>query len=99
MKLKMIALSIALMTSATAGDIPQSQWKINMQQTMFNLVQTGYKIVSVVKDQSDSLDVYYLQNDKSVWMCQEHHSTYKEKHSALFWCFELVQPFAVPELK
>lgn len=95
MKLKMIALSAAMVASASANEMPQTQWKISPQQSLFDLVQAGYKIVAATDDPTRSLDVFVLQKDKSVFKCQEEQGT----HSAVTMCFESVRPFAVPSLK
>ena len=98
MKLRPFVLLLTTVTfAAHAGEAADSQWQAN-PTTLATLLQDGYRIVSVIGEphgKAGSAETFYLQRDQSAFKCVEQHAFEPKPRTptALFGCFELVQPY------
>jgi hypothetical protein len=105
----MKALGIAFLFLATvalsvrAVEAPESQWQ-RVQLSLIDLVGRGFGIAAVTNDSSPNgvaTETFFLQRGENAYKCIEVH-TYDQKtkkSAALFDCFELVTPYAMPRAK
>lgn len=89
--------------SAQAVEAPESQWQ-RVGLSLVDLVGRGYGITAVTNDSSPngvSTETFFLQKGESAFKCIEVHAydSKTKKSAALFDCFELVTPYAIPRAK
>lgn len=95
--MRCIILFLFFVASIAIAKEPTSQWKPS-NFTLKNMIENGYTIVSISSDQNSNTNVYgetfFLQKSASVFKCSESHivNSKTQESSALFMCFELVQP-------
>lgn len=90
-------------TASAADEMASSQWKYG-NLSMYELVGNGYSIVAAASDVNPrgvSLETFFLQKGNSVYKCSETHvsDVRTRKTAAMFGCWELVKPYALPEGK
>jgi hypothetical protein len=85
--------------SAHADERPTAQWR-PVKQSLADLVGAGYTVVAIKSEPPSeglSMEIFFLQKGTSLCKCGESHvnDVKARKSTALFSCWELVQPYAV----
>ena len=91
-----LALLITVL-SAHADEPPTAQWR-PVKQSLADLVGAGFSVVAIANEPPGmgvSMQTLFLQKGTSLFKCTETHvgNANAKKSTALFLCWELVQPY------
>lgn len=84
-------------TTVAADENPSSQWRYE-NLSLHDLVQNGYKIVSVtavIGPGGVSVETFFTQKGNGVYKCSETHASdvKAREAAAIFGCWKLVKPY------
>jgi hypothetical protein len=88
---------IGSIISVRADKAPNNQWMM-VETSLFDLVQAGHRIVTVMSQPDSSIETFYLQKGEDVHMCEQVQSTRVKpgELTGLMRCFKLVPPYYSP---